>query len=125
MRTRNARVRNERTRFTHTHTYAHAHTRNAHTRWAESPLTTATEGCYDGYIAVEAALPHAAHAHTHTRTHTHTHAMFIHVPMHQATATLDELATLDLEELRGTINALHLALEEYGDELIELRHSLD
>lgn len=35
------------------------------------------------------------------------------------------LATLDLEELRGTINALHLALEEYGDELIELRHSLD
>lgn len=35
------------------------------------------------------------------------------------------LATLDLEELRGTINALHLALEEYGDELIDLRHSLD
>jgi hypothetical protein len=35
------------------------------------------------------------------------------------------LATLDLEELRGTINALHLGLEEYGDELIELRHSLD
>ena len=35
------------------------------------------------------------------------------------------LATLDLEELRGTINALHLALEEYGDELIDLRRSLD
>lgn len=35
------------------------------------------------------------------------------------------LATLDLEELRGTINALHFALEEYGDELIDLRHSLD
>jgi hypothetical protein len=35
------------------------------------------------------------------------------------------LGTLDLEELRGTINALHLALEEYGDELIDLRHSLD
>lgn len=35
------------------------------------------------------------------------------------------LATLDLEELRGTVNALHLALEEYGDELIDLRHSLD
>jgi hypothetical protein len=35
------------------------------------------------------------------------------------------LTTLDLEELRGTINALHLALEEYGDELIDLRHSLD
>lgn len=35
------------------------------------------------------------------------------------------LATLDQEELRGTINALHLALEEYGDELIDLRHSLD
>jgi hypothetical protein len=35
------------------------------------------------------------------------------------------LATLDLEELRGTINALHFALEEYGDELIDLRHGLD
>jgi hypothetical protein len=35
------------------------------------------------------------------------------------------LATLDQEELRGTINALHLGLEEYGDELIELRRSLD
>lgn len=35
------------------------------------------------------------------------------------------LGTLDLEELRGTINALHLAMEEYGDELIELRHSFD
>ncbi len=35
------------------------------------------------------------------------------------------LATLDLEELRGTVNALHFALEEYGDELIDLRHSLD
>jgi hypothetical protein len=35
------------------------------------------------------------------------------------------LATLDLEELRGTINALHLALEEHGDELISLRRSLD
>lgn len=35
------------------------------------------------------------------------------------------LATLDLEELRGTINALHLGLEEYGDELIELRRSLE
>jgi len=35
------------------------------------------------------------------------------------------LATLDLEELRGTINALHLALEEYGDELIDLRRGLD
>jgi hypothetical protein len=35
------------------------------------------------------------------------------------------LATLDLEELRGTINALHFALEEYGDELIDLRRSLD
>lgn len=35
------------------------------------------------------------------------------------------LTTLDLEELRGTINALHLALEEYGDELIDLRRSLD
>lgn len=35
------------------------------------------------------------------------------------------LATLDQEELRGTINAIHFALEEYGDELIELRHSLD
>ncbi len=35
------------------------------------------------------------------------------------------LATLDREELRGTINALHFALEEYGDELIDLRYSLD
>lgn len=35
------------------------------------------------------------------------------------------LATLDLEELRGTINALHFGLEEYGDELIALRRSLD
>ena len=35
------------------------------------------------------------------------------------------LGTLDLEELRGTINALHFALEEYGDELIDLRRSLD
>jgi hypothetical protein len=35
------------------------------------------------------------------------------------------LATLDQEELRGTINALHLGLEEYGDELIDLRRSLD
>lgn len=35
------------------------------------------------------------------------------------------LPTLDAEELRGTINALHLALEEYGDELIDLRHGLD
>lgn len=35
------------------------------------------------------------------------------------------LATLDREELRGTINALHFALEEHGDELIELRHGLD
>ena len=35
------------------------------------------------------------------------------------------LGTLDQEELRGTINALHFGLEEYGDELIELRHSLD
>lgn len=35
------------------------------------------------------------------------------------------LATLDREELRGTINALYFALEEHGDELIELRHSLD
>ena len=35
------------------------------------------------------------------------------------------LATLDLEELRGTINALHLGLEEYGDELIDLRRRLD
>lgn len=35
------------------------------------------------------------------------------------------LATLDLEELRGTINALHFGLEEYGDELIDLRRSLD
>lgn len=35
------------------------------------------------------------------------------------------LATLDLEELRGSINALHLGLEEHGDELIDLRRSLD
>jgi hypothetical protein len=35
------------------------------------------------------------------------------------------LATLDLEELRGTINALHFAIEEYGDELVALRHELD
>jgi len=35
------------------------------------------------------------------------------------------LGTLDLEELRGTINALHFALQEYGDELIDLRRSLD
>lgn len=35
------------------------------------------------------------------------------------------LATLDREELRGTINAIHFALEEYGDELIDLRYSLD
>jgi hypothetical protein len=35
------------------------------------------------------------------------------------------LATLDQEELRGTINALHFGLEEYGDELITLRRSLD
>lgn len=35
------------------------------------------------------------------------------------------LATLDLEELQGTINALHLALEEHGDELIALRRSFD
>lgn len=35
------------------------------------------------------------------------------------------LATIDQEEFRGTINALHLALEEYGDELIDLRRSLD
>ena len=35
------------------------------------------------------------------------------------------LATLNREELRGTINALHFALEEYGDELIDLRYSLD
>lgn len=35
------------------------------------------------------------------------------------------LGTLDREELRGTINALEFALEEHGDELIELRHSLD
>jgi hypothetical protein len=35
------------------------------------------------------------------------------------------LATLDREELRGTINAFHLALEEYGDELIDLRRGLD
>lgn len=35
------------------------------------------------------------------------------------------LKTLDQEELRGTINALHFGLEEYGDELIRLRRSLD
>lgn len=35
------------------------------------------------------------------------------------------LATLDKEELQGTVNALHFGLEEYGDELIELRHGLD
>ncbi len=35
------------------------------------------------------------------------------------------LATLDKEELQGTVNALHLGLEEYGDELIKLRRSLD
>lgn len=35
------------------------------------------------------------------------------------------LATIDQEEFRGTINALHLALEEYGDELIDLRRRLD
>lgn len=35
------------------------------------------------------------------------------------------LSTLDLEELRGTINALHFGLEEYGDELIDLRRSFD
>jgi len=35
------------------------------------------------------------------------------------------LTTLDREELRGTINALSFALEEYGDELIDLRYSLN
>ena len=35
------------------------------------------------------------------------------------------LATLDLVELRGTVNALHLALEEHGDELVALRRGLD
>jgi len=35
------------------------------------------------------------------------------------------LDTLDIEEFRGTINALYLAIEEYGDELVELRHALD
>lgn len=35
------------------------------------------------------------------------------------------LPTLDLAELRGTINAFHLALEEHGDTLVSLRHGLD
>ena len=35
------------------------------------------------------------------------------------------LSTLDLAELRGTVNALHLALEEHGDELVALRRRLD
>jgi hypothetical protein len=35
------------------------------------------------------------------------------------------LETLDLAELHGTINALSLALEEFGDELVSLRHALD
>ena len=35
------------------------------------------------------------------------------------------LETLDLAELHGTINALSLALEEFGDELVALRHGLD
>lgn len=35
------------------------------------------------------------------------------------------LETIDIEELHGTINALHLALEEYGDELIDLRRRFD
>ena len=35
------------------------------------------------------------------------------------------LPTLDLAELRGTINAFHLAIEEHGDRLVALRHGLD
>jgi hypothetical protein len=35
------------------------------------------------------------------------------------------LPTLDLAELRGTINAFHLAIEEHGDTLVSLRHALD
>lgn len=35
------------------------------------------------------------------------------------------LPTLDLAELRGTINAFHLAIEEHGDTLVALRHALD
>jgi hypothetical protein len=35
------------------------------------------------------------------------------------------LPTLDLAELRGTINAFHLAIEEHGDRLVALRHGLN